>query len=77
VNIRIPTRVSAWLDAFQDWTSVPIYYWRGWTFRRVDPLITLAFLFCVSYHGYVDGWIGAATGGTMFVFVALVAAWFL
>ena len=76
MNIRIPARVSAWIDAFQDWASVSIYRWRGWTFRRIDPLIALAFVFCVSWHGYDGGWIGAATGGTMFVFVALCAAWF-
>jgi hypothetical protein len=76
MQIKIPLKVAAAFDACHDWGYTPMYTYKGYSLRRVDPLIGLSFLFCTSYYYYYSGWLGAAQGGATFIFIALCAMWF-
>jgi len=74
VNVRIPRwLVLAW-SAFGDWVNVDVYK----RIRRIDILTAFFFIICVSWYGYTSGWIGALTGGFLFlfIFIAMIALWF-
>jgi len=58
------------------WGDVPVYRRRPFVVRRIDVLLTILFVCCVGYYGWTSGWLGALTGGLMFIFLAMTALWF-
>lgn len=73
MNIRIPQiLVRAW-DAWEAWANVPV--WRQ--VRRIDLILALGFIGCVSWYGYTTGWRGALLGGVMYLCVMAMALWLL
>jgi glucose-6-phosphate-specific signal transduction histidine kinase len=63
---------SAWAP-FQDWLNVPIYR----KARRIDVVLVIFGIFCVSYYWYTSGWQGALLGGLMYIMMLMIALWFL
>jgi uncharacterized membrane protein YagU involved in acid resistance len=66
-----------WFDRYMDWVNVPIYTRGKLELRRIDIVIALAGIICVSWYGYTGGWQGALMGAAMYVFVAMIALWIL
>ena len=58
------------------WGDVPVFRRRPFVIRRIDVLLTILFVVCVSYYGSTSGWLGALAGGLMFIFIAMTALWF-
>jgi hypothetical protein len=82
MNIRIPRFVVRAWDRMSDWTNVPIwrYDWspvRQIEVRRIDIILALGFVFCVSWYGFTTGWQGAFMGGVMYLAVMAMALWIL
>jgi hypothetical protein len=63
---------SAWAHLL-DYINVPIYY----KVRRIDMILALGFLICVSYYWYVSGWQWAIIGGLTYIMFLMVALWFI
>jgi hypothetical protein len=78
IKIVIPARLANAYDAWSDWINMPVW-WIGGRFevRRIDVLLVLAGIFCVSYYWWTSGWQGALVGGAMYVFMAMLALWVL
>jgi len=62
----------AWAH-FQDYLNVPIYH----KARRIDVILAIGFLICVSYYWYVSGWQWAVIGGLMYILFLMVGLWFI
>lgn len=77
MDIKIPKFLIKWFDAFEEWGDVLVWKVGRLNIRRIDLLLGIAFIFCVSYYWFTTGWLGAITGGLAFIFVAMVALWFL
>jgi hypothetical protein len=45
--------------------------------RRIDVILALGFVFCVSWYGFTTGWRGALLGGVMYLAVMAMALWIL
>jgi hypothetical protein len=77
----LPPRLSGWLTTawtrFEDWNNVPIYRRGRLEVRRIDILIALGFVGCVSYYCIVSGWQGAMTGGLLYILMAMLGLWLL
>jgi hypothetical protein len=76
VKIRIPLRVALLWDRTHEWGYTPFYQRGPITIRKIDPIIAVSFISCVSYYYYLAGWLAAAQGAAMFIFVGLCALWF-
>jgi hypothetical protein len=73
MRIRVPKFiVSAWAP-FEDWINVPVYK----AVRRIDVILVLGGILCVSYYWHFGGWKQALLGGLMYIFFAMVGLWFL
>jgi hypothetical protein len=48
---------------------------QGWDVLRIDIIIAVAFVLCVSWYYFTSGWYMALVGGLAFVFFALCALW--
>lgn len=60
-----------------DWSNIPIYQRRRLEVRRIDILMALGFIGCVSYYWIVSGWQGAITGGLLYILMVMVGLWLL
>ena len=58
------------------WGDVPVFRRRHFVIRRIDVLTAALFVICTGYYGWTTGWLGAVTGGLMFIFIAMTALWF-
>jgi hypothetical protein len=63
---------SAWAH-YMDYINVPVYR----KVRRIDMILALGFLICVSYYWYVAGWQWSIIGGLMYIMFLMVALWFI
>jgi len=73
MDIRIPKRVVTVWDKFCDWANVDVI----WRVRRIDIIIAVFFIFCVSWYSWTGGWLGFFTGALAFIFVTMAATWLL
>jgi hypothetical protein len=71
MDIRIPRwAASAW-KAFVYFSNKPVI----WRVRRIDVLLAVAFVFCVSYYYWTAGWYTALIGALSFTMFAMIALW--
>lgn len=77
MKVPVPHFLATIFDAFGDWANVPIWQRGRLEVRRIDVILVLAGIFCVSWYGYTGGWQGALAGGAMYVLVAMTALWVL
>jgi hypothetical protein len=85
MKVRIPDIVGRAWDAWEAWVNVPVWS-RGdgsdnggerLEVRRIDVLLAIGFIGCVSWYAYTTGWQGALMGGVMYLVVAAMALWLL
>jgi hypothetical protein len=74
---------SAWAH-FQDYVNVPVYtfhninrYGSRFDIRRIDMILALGFIICVSYYWYIAGWQWSIIGGLMYIMFLMVALWLI
>jgi hypothetical protein len=83
MKIRIPHTVARAWDAWEEWVNTPAWIWprapeaARFTVRRIDVLLAIGFIGCVSWYGYTMGWRGALMGGVMYLAVMAMALWIL
>jgi len=73
VQIRAPHFLRRIWGAFVDWGDRDVYR----AVRRIDLVLIAAGVFCAAYYGWHGGWLAALTGGLLFVFILMIALWFL
>jgi hypothetical protein len=73
MKIRIPHALARAYDAWEDWVNVSVWG----RVRRIDVLLVIGFIGCVSWYAYTMGWQGALMGGVMYLAVAAMALWLL
>lgn len=73
MKIKLPDRFWRAYDVYEEWVNEPV--WKR--VRRIDVILAVSFIFCVSYYWIVSGPWGALQGGVLFVLVAMVAMWML
>jgi hypothetical protein len=64
-------------DRLVAWGDVAAFYVRGREVRRIDVVMAVGFVACVTYYWVMSGWQGALIGGLMYVLFAMVALWLL
>jgi uncharacterized membrane protein YagU involved in acid resistance len=65
--------VSSTWGRLEAWINVPVYR----RVRRIDVILAVGFVFCVSYYWYVSGWRSAIVGGLMYIMMMMVSLWLL
>jgi hypothetical protein len=74
IRIPIPQKVLRAFEHFEDWANVPVWLW-PWHNLRLDIVLLVLFLFCVSWYYYTLGLLWAITGGLLFIFIGMCALW--
>jgi uncharacterized membrane protein YagU involved in acid resistance len=64
--------VSAWAR-LEAWLNAPFYH----KARRIDLILAIGFVLCVSYYWYVSGWRGAIIGSLMYILMMMVCLWLI
>jgi len=77
IKIPLPQWVLRTWDKIGDWLNIPLWRRGKLELRIIDIIMVIMFIVCVSYYYHVGGWLLAAQGGAMFIFVSLVALWIL
>jgi hypothetical protein len=81
MKIPLPNRLLDWLEChfapLGDWLNKKLFLIGRTEIRLSDLLLTFFFFVCVGYYYFTDGWIAAAQGGALYIFIAMVALWFL
>lgn len=79
MQIRIPRVVTRVVGPVIDFLNVPIWWrlrrGRIVEVRRVDVLLVLGFIACVSWYWHTMGWQGALMGASAYIFAAMAALW--
>lgn len=64
--------VSAWAH-LEAYINVPIYR----SVRRIDVILAIGFIVCVTWYYYTMGWQGALVGALMYILMMMVSLWLL
>lgn len=73
--LRLPARLAKAFNAWMLWINIPIYMRRKIEVRRIDVLLVVLGALCGVYYYLQSGWLGAAQGVALYVFVVLVSLW--
>ena len=76
MNIRVPMWVVRSGEAFYRWGDVLLWKVGPLNVRRIDILLALSAVICVAWYGYTTGWMGALTGGMLWLFLMLCVLFF-
>lgn len=77
MRIRIPSVIVTACERFADWGDAPAFRVRGREVRRIDVLIFIGFVICVSYYAATAGWQGAVVGAALYILLGMIALWIL
>jgi hypothetical protein len=81
MKIPLPNRLLDWLEHYHEpiaeWLNSRLFIADQFEIRLVDLLLIFFFVVCVGWYWYAAGWLGALRGGVLYVFIAIVALWFL
>jgi hypothetical protein len=77
MNIRIPRFVVRAWDRLGDWSNVPLWTRGRLEVRRIDIILALGFIGCVTWYAITAGWQTAIMGGVMYLVVMAMALWLL
>ena len=58
-------------EAVSDWLNADLKA------RRIDAVLLVAGIFCVTYYYWTSGWQGALLGGLMYIMMVMIAVWML
>lgn len=73
MKIRIPDALARAWDAWEEWVNQPVWG----RVRRIDVLLAVGFIGCVSWYAWTTGWQGALMGGVMYLCVMAIGLWLL
>jgi hypothetical protein len=75
--LSIKLRARTISDRLGDALNITLYYRGGFLDIRVlDVIAFIGGVFCVIWYYLTEGWLGALSGGMMYLFVALCVMWF-
>lgn len=77
MQIKIPRWLVRAGDRFGDWANVPIWARDRFEIRRIDVILAIGFVGCVSWYGFTSGWRMAVISGVMYLAMMAVALWLL
>jgi hypothetical protein len=77
MQFRIPSFVIRFWDWFVDWSNIPIKTFGRFELCWLDVIVTVLFIFCISYSGWIGGWLMAAQGGALSVLFAIIALFYM
>ena len=77
-GFTIPAWMAKASEKVGDWVNVPVYKWGdGHEVRRVDVLLVLGGVLNFAWGYYTYGFFAGVKTVVAYIFVALVALWFL
>jgi len=74
VRVPLPRMPAAFLR-YLDWINQPIYERGRIRVTRIDVLLVVFGIVCVSYYYWTSGWVGALQGGALYVMMVMIALW--
>lgn len=72
MRIPIPHWLSSAWDLFGDYVNVPVYR----KVRRIDIILLVFGIICVSYYWYISDWKGGILGGAVFILFVVMSIMF-
>jgi hypothetical protein len=66
-----------WASRYLDWVNGQIYTNTKVEIRRIDVILVIGFIGCVSYYWITTGWQGALIGAFMYALMAMIALFML
>jgi hypothetical protein len=77
IRIPIPRWMARRYQPFDNWLNEVAVAPRHYEVRRIDILIALGLVACVTYYWVTTGWQGAILGGLLYILITMIALWLL
>jgi glucose-6-phosphate-specific signal transduction histidine kinase len=61
----------------QRWEAVSVWLNADLKARRIDAILLVGGIVCVTYYYWASGWQGALVGGLMYIMMVMISVWLI